>query len=77
MDYRVDATEWTVDYLGQQIGRIRRRRDGFHAKLADELLGVYPSGDAAAEAVWRRYVERSAAQHEQASVMHGGRERHR
>jgi hypothetical protein len=40
-----------------------------------ELIGYYPDGDSAAEAVWRRYVEENRTQHEQASRTHGGRER--
>lgn len=41
-----------------------------------ELIGYFGSGDAAAEAVWRRYVEQDAVRHDDASRTHGGRGRY-
>ncbi|GAA2754090.1 hypothetical protein GCM10009869_31480 [Amnibacterium kyonggiense] len=40
-----------------------------------ELVGYFDSGDAAAEAAWRRYCDAAASQHELASRTHGGAER--
>lgn len=76
--WRVTPVEWDVVYPVQSepIGRIRAVRSGFRAMLGDELLGEYPTGDAAAVAVWVRYLEQAQSRHAEASVMHGGRERH-
>ena len=40
-----------------------------------ELIGYFQDGDAAAVAVWRRYVATQAERHEGASRTHGGHER--
>lgn len=77
--YRIEPVEWELIYPVQPstpIGQIRRRRDGFHAKLQDEHLGVYANGDAAAEAIWQRFLEQNTARHAHAAVTHGSRERH-
>lgn len=77
--YRVTPVEWEVRYPVQSepIGRIRAVRSGFRAELGEELLGEFPDGDAAVEAVWVRFLEQNRARHAHASVTHGGRERHR
>lgn len=69
----IKPIEWEMVYPVQPsapIGRIRRRRDGFHAKFEDELLGIFPRGDRAAEGVWQRFLDASAPQHAHASVTH-------
>lgn len=78
MDYQVVPVAWDLVYPvhpDDPIGRIRRRTDGFHARLGGEDLGVYPTGDAAAEAIWARFLEQAAVQHETVARMHGSRER--
>lgn len=40
-----------------------------------ELVGYYPTVDAAAEAAWRHYCDANRSRHELASVTHGSRER--
>lgn len=62
--------------MGHVIGKIRRTSAGHRAKCLEEDLGVYPNGDAAATAIWRRYIEVSETRHAGASVTHGAYERH-
>ncbi|MGN6446015.1 hypothetical protein [Amnibacterium sp.] len=83
----VKGTEWTMAVPGQPepIAVIRRLRFEGRAvyravtwaptSAGRELIGYYRSGDAAAVAVWRRYVAQQEARHDAASRMHGGRER--
>lgn len=79
VDYEVVPVEWTVVYPAhvEPIGKIRRVRSGFRAKLEAEDLGIFDTGDEAAEALWARFLEQNAARHEHASVTHGGHDRHR
>jgi hypothetical protein len=77
--YVIEAIEWEMVYPVQPsapIGRIRRRAGRFEAKLADEHLGAFPTRDAAAEAVWQRFLEQPRVRHEEASHTHGAYERH-
>jgi hypothetical protein len=76
--WKIEATGWDVVYPAhvEPIGQVWRRRDGFHARLDREDLGVFDTGDEAVEAVWTRFVDQSAARHAHASVTHGGAERH-
>lgn len=79
--------EWLLTVPGQPepLAVIRRLRFGgrpvYRAVTwaprsgGRELIGYYPSGDAAAVAVWRRYVAQQAERHEGASRTHGSRER--
>jgi len=81
------GTEWTMAVPGQPepIAVIRRLR--FEGRVVfravtwaptsggRELIGYYRTGDAAAVAVWRRYVDQQADRHERAASTHGGRER--
>jgi len=79
LPYRIEAIEWGMVYPVQPstpIGRIRRRAGRYEAKLAGEYLGAFPTADAAAEAVWGRFLEQSRVQHEEASLTHGAYERH-
>lgn len=81
------GTEWTMAVPGQPepIAVIRRLRfEGRHVYRAvtwaptsagRELIGYYRSGDAAAVAVWRHYIDQQARQHDRASRTHGSRER--
>lgn len=77
VELQVVPVEWAVTYPvnpHDPIGSIRAARDGFHAQLESEPLGVYPSGDAAVEAVWERYLERARVEHDIASRTHGSDE---
>jgi hypothetical protein len=76
--YRVTTTEWEVVYPAhvEPIGRIRREKRSYTAVCGQEDLGAFDSGDEAVEAIWRRFVEQSNAQHEEASRVHGGYGRH-
>lgn len=78
LHYRVEPIEWEVVYPVHRdlIGRIRRRAGRFEAKLRDEHLGGFATGDAAVEAVWQRFLEESTVRHERASRTHGAYERH-
>lgn len=82
------ATEWLLRVPGQPepIAVIRRLRiegrAAFRAvtwaptSAGRELIGYFRSGDAAAEAVWRRYVAQQQVRHDEASRTHGGSGRH-
>jgi hypothetical protein len=75
----IETTEWALTYPVQPstpIGVVRREGVEFRAWCSADDLGRLPSGDAAAEAIWARFLEQSRTQHEQASVTHGGAERH-
>lgn len=77
--YELTTTSWDLIYPVQPstpIGRIRRHHDEFRAWAGDEDLGFFPSGDAAAEAIWDRFLEASRTRHAHASVTHGGAGRH-
>jgi hypothetical protein len=81
--YRITTTEWVVKYPAQAepIGVIRLERiEGVRRYVArdgsGELLGDYPDGDAAVEAVWGTFLAANRAQHEHASRTHGGAGRH-
>jgi hypothetical protein len=76
--YTIEPIEWDVRYPlhVEPIGRIRRRGGAFHAKLADQLLGSYLNGDAAAEAVWAGYLAAGRSRHAEASTLHGSADRH-
>lgn len=78
MEILPTPVEWDVVYPTQAepIGRIRAVRSGFRAQLGDEFLGEYPTGDAAVEAVWDRFLDANQARHAQAAVTHGGYGRH-
>jgi hypothetical protein len=81
------GTEWTMAVPGQPepIAVIRRLRfEGRPVYRAvtwaptssgRQLIGYYRSGDAAAVAVWRHYIDQQAEQHDRASRTHGSRER--
>lgn len=83
----VTTVEWTVSVPGhpEPAAIIRRLKlQGLeHFRVVTwaptsagrELVGYFPTGDAAAEAAWRRYCDDAATQHERAAVMHGGQER--
>lgn len=85
--YVVTTVEWTVNVPGhpEPAAVIRRLKlqgvERFRvvtwapASEGRELVGYYPTGDAAAEAAWRRYVDDSQTQHERASHTHGSLER--
>lgn len=79
MDYRIAPVEWEVVYPPQSepIGVIRLESGAYRATMGEENLGAHPSGDAAVEAVWERFLEQNRARHAHAAVTHGGRERHR
>lgn len=68
---RIRTIEWEVRYPVhvEPIGQIRRRGGAFQAKL-------FPTGDAAVEAIWQRFLDESAVRHEHAAVTHGGSDRH-
>lgn len=80
--------EWVLKVPGQPepIAVVRRLRiEGrrvFRAvtwaptSAGRELIGYYRDGDAAAVAVWRRYIALQASRHDEASRTHGGRDRH-
>ncbi len=74
----LEPVRWDVIYPAhvEPIGEIWRDGAGYRAALELEDLGVFDSGDAAAEAIWDRFRNASAARHAHASVTHGGRERH-
>jgi len=83
----VSGTEWTMTVPGhvEPLAVIRRLRfegrEVFRAVTwaptsgGRELIGYFRSGDAAAVAVWRRYVAQQSDRHDAASRTHGGRER--
>lgn len=85
--YKVVAIEWNVLVPGhvEPAAVIRRLTlqgvERFRAvtwaptSSGRELIGYYNTGDEAAAAAWRRYVDESQTQHELASRMHGRRER--
>jgi hypothetical protein len=79
LPYVIETVEWEMVYPVHldPIGRIRRRAGRFEAKLHEEHLGAFTSGDAAAEAIWQRFLEQSQVRHEHASHTHGAYERHR
>lgn len=79
VDYRIEPVAWDVIYPVQStpIGGIQLEAGEYVAALGDEELGRYATGDDAATAVWDRFREQAHARHAEASVMHGGRERHR
>lgn len=75
----VEPVLWSVTYPvnpNDPIGWIRREMGGYRASLESEDLGVHPTGDVAAEAIWGRYLERNRVDHEVASRTHGGQDRH-
>lgn len=76
--YLIEPIEWAVVYPVhiEPIGRIRRRGGAYQAKLGSDLLGRYPTGDAAAEAVWQGYLAANRSQHAAASLIHGSADRH-
>lgn len=79
MELEWQPVEWDVTYPvnpNDPIGRIRLERDEHRAWLGDEDLGRYLTPDAAAEAVWERFLEANRVRHAAASVTHGGRDRH-
>lgn len=78
-EWRATPVEWDLVYPthSEPIGRIRAVRSGFRAQLGEEFLGEFPTGDAAAKALWERFLEQNAARHAHAAVTHGGQGRHR
>lgn len=85
--YKVIAVEWDLCVPGhpEPTAVIRRLKlqgvEHFRAvtwapsSTGRELIGYFRTGDEAAAAAWRRYVDESQTQHELASRLHGGRER--
>lgn len=70
---------WSVTYPvnpADPIGWIRRGRAGYRATLDSEDLGTHSTDDAAAKAVWGRYLERARMEHGVASRTDGSDERH-
>ncbi len=73
------ATEWTIQVPGQPepIAIVRllvlRGRPTYRAvswaptSASRQLIGYFPNGDAAAVAVWRRYVAENARQEDRAA----------
>lgn len=78
VQWRLDPVRWEVVYPVHvdPIGEIWLDGDGFWARLHQEELGCFGSGDAAVEQVWRRFLDQAAVDHAAASVTHGGANRH-
>jgi hypothetical protein len=78
VQWRLDPVRWDVIYPAhvEPIGEIWREGASFRARLDEQDLGAFDTGDEAAEAVWSGFIEQSSARHAHASVTHGGRERH-
>lgn len=77
--WTIEPTEWELVYPVQPstpIGVVRRQGPEFRAWCAEEDLGPFSNGDAAAEAIWARFLEQSVVRHQHASVTHGAYERH-
>ena len=79
VQYRLNPVEWEMVYPVHvdPIGRVRLEDGRYAATLGEEALGAFDTGDEAAEAIWERFVESSYVRHDEASRLHGGRERHR
>lgn len=83
----VATVEWTVNVPGhpEPAAIIRRLKlqgvERFRVvtwaptSAGRDLVGYYPTGDAAAEAAWRHYCDATNLRHELASRTHGGSER--
>jgi hypothetical protein len=75
--WRLTPVRWDVVYPVhvEPIGEIVLEAGGYRARLDSEDLGVFDTGDAAAEAVWGAFLKQSEARHAHAAVTHGGHER--